>query len=105
MLMNAHLADEILRQLGGSRFVAMTGAKHICNGGDRLHFGLPRIAKNRINRVTIILTADDLYTVRFYNLAGPSKGYAETDIKTVKGVYCDQLREVFERETGLLTSL
>lgn len=40
--MAMEVANEILRQLGGDRFVIMTGAKMILGGSDFLQFGMPR---------------------------------------------------------------
>ena len=98
------IATEILNQLGGSRFVAMTGAKHLAvtGTGNGLAFQLPRrFAKSGINAVRIELLPSDTYQVKFIK-------FTSTSIKTVAeydGIYCDQLVDLFERETGLFTHL
>lgn len=42
------IATTILKQLGGNRFLAMTGAKHLAYGDNDLRFRLPK-AKDKIN--------------------------------------------------------
>ena len=97
------IAKEILSQLGGNRFVAMTGAKNLAEtskGG--LAFQLPaNLTKNRINAVRIELDPSDTYVVKFLKITSSAlKTVAEYD-----HIYCDQLVELFERETGLYTYL
>lgn len=94
----------IYRQLGGGRFVAMTGAKDFIADENTLIFKLRRgSAKNGINIVRITLNSMDLYDVKFqkYNY----KTYDITDIKEYNNIYADQLKEIFEETTGLYTSL
>ncbi len=97
--------NEILRQLGGKGFLAMTGAKSL--GGDRssLTFRLPaHFAKSDINHVKITLEPTDTYTVRFGTL-GPAPMHAYTLVEEVDDVYNDSLQEVFRRYTGLDTTV
>lgn len=94
-------AQTILAQLGGSRFVAMTGAKDLLNGGNSLMFRIGRGAKNKANKVRVTLTDRDDYTVEFFNQRG-------LDLKVISErsmVYADNLREVFTAETGMYCSL
>lgn len=99
------VANTILAQLGGNRFVAMTGAKSFSGGADCLTFRLPRtMTKNRIQAMRITLDASDTYTVT----ALAQKSAPTHEVYTVDEasmVYCDMLREVFENMTGLRTSL
>lgn len=67
--MSTTIAQTILAQLGGNRFLAMTGARLLCDLGDGLAFNLPRGAKNKANKVCIRL-AGDLYRVTFYSIRG-----------------------------------
>lgn len=100
----ANIASTILEQLGGRRFIAMTGAKNFVAvaPGNTLVFRLPaKFAKNKANYVRITLTPDDLYTVEFSYLRAMNL----RDISRHEGIYCDQLRELFTTETGLYTSL
>ena len=100
--LNEWRAEEVLQQLGGRRFIAMTGAKNfVKNDKDKsIVFRVPK-AKNSINTIRITLTSSDLYNVEFISVRG-------TNIKTVKevkGVYNDQLQSIFTQYTGLYTSL
>lgn len=95
------VAQTILSQLGGSRFVAMTGAKNLAGGATSLQMKIGKNAK-KVTHVKVELTAADDYTVTFYEIRGTSVWKV---LATVEGVYCDNLREVFTRYTGLYTSL
>lgn len=100
MTSKIEVAMEILRQLGGQRFKAMTGARNFVGDKDKITFHIPK-AKNKINIVRITLDPTDTYTVEFMNV----RRYVTTPIKKVEDVYADNLREVFETNTGLRTSL
>lgn len=96
------IANAILEQLGGGRFVVMTGARHLVSHADALSFKLPaRFAKDGINYVKVTLTAADDYRVEFFKL----RGIKFSPVSKVEGVYADMLRGVFEQATGLYTSL
>jgi hypothetical protein len=100
--MSTEIAGTILQQLGGKRFIVMTGAKHVVADGDAFRFRLPsNFAKSGINAVKITLTVDDTYDLVFSNV----RGLNVTEIATVTGIYADQLRDVFRSETGLDTTL
>jgi hypothetical protein len=97
------VAATILEQLGGRRFLAMTGAKQLLSfnepGLGGLQFKLPRRgarAKHGIDAVRITLDASDTYTVDFFK--GASK------VRTIDGLYAEGLRRVFTEVTGLETS-
>ena len=102
MTENHQITHEILRQLGGSRFVAMTGAKHLCEVERGLGFQIPgNVTKDGINAVKITLEPSDTYTVKFMRMT-------RTKLKVVaevSDVYCDMLQEVFTDRTGLYTHL
>lgn len=95
-------ADTILQQLGGRVFVMMTGAKTFTASDSGVTFRVPgTMTTNRINLVAVDLTPADTYRVRFIRAYGASvRVVAEFD-----DVYCDQLRDLFERQTGLATRL
>lgn len=96
------VAQTILDQLGGRRFLAMTGAKHLMYTVQGLQFKLPsRFSKQGINFVNIILTPDDLYDVEF----GKIFKLTYQVIESVNGLYFDQLQEVFTRVTGIDTHM
>ena len=91
------IAKYIKAQLGGAKFDAMTGAKNFITGGNDLTFTLPRIC-NKIKHVKIVLNANDLYDVKFYN----SKADVIVELSDVFGT---DLQAVFTRHTGLDTHL
>src|SRR5207248_1942908 len=102
---NPQVAETILEQLGGQRFIAMTGAKNFLGDSNALGFKLPAgIARDGINHVRITLDPSDTYTVVFTKL-GRAPGYAVTVIAEVENVHDDSLRAVFTRYTGLDTSM
>jgi hypothetical protein len=99
------VVEEILNQLGGYKFIVMTGAKNLVKNktkeGEQLSFRLPK-AKDGINHVAITyLRGHDLYNVKF----GRIRGVEYKIIHEVDNVYNDQLVDIFERTTGLYTHL
>jgi hypothetical protein len=100
--LNEWKAEEVLQQLGGRKFIAMTGANNFVKNdkAKSIIFKLPR-AKSGIKYVRITLTSMDVYNIEFISARG-------SNIKTVataKGVYNDELQSVFTQYTGLYTSL
>lgn len=90
----------ILEQLGGNKFLAMTGAKDLVNlGNGGLQFAIGRGAKNKANKVVITLAAD-LYTVRFVSI----RGINITECGTFEMVYADRLAALFTEQTGFDTT-
>jgi hypothetical protein len=95
-------AHTILQQLGGSRFIAMTGARSFVGSQTGLTFKLPaRFARGGINVVRIALDPSDTYTVEF----GKLWGLDYRTIKTLDGVYAEDLQDIFTDATGLDTHL
>ena len=92
--------ETILKQLGGNRFIAMTGAKNLGTNGKDLSFSIGRNAK-KVTHVHIKLTSMDLYDVEFINMRGAKRKV----IKKVKGVYGDMLPKIFQKYTGMRTKL
>lgn len=97
-----NVASTILAQLGGCRFITMTGAKHLTSTPTSLTFQLPRgKTKNKCRAVRITLEANDTYTVEFIKIGTlRSEVISRHDM-----IYFDQLQELFTEETGLYTSL
>lgn len=106
------VANIIYNQLGGNKFVVMTGSKNFLDDGNTLRMALARNA-SKANRLWITLEADDTYTMRFFRYTAPrysTKTYTFSDekiteVRTIKGVYCDMLQELFTEVTGLYTRL
>ena len=100
--MTCEIANTILAQLGGNRFIAMTGAKDFLGLKHGLSFKLRR-NDSGVNYVRIDLTPDDTYTVTFAKIT--HRGTKVTDKGTYEGIYADMLRGLFTRVTGMETSL
>ena len=105
------IASTILAQLGGNKFLAMTGAKNLTADGSALMFKLPkRFAKRGIDYVKITLNAMDLYDVELFHL-NTLAHHIKTGqpmarlVTKCDGVYAEMLRDVFTTQTGLDTSL
>ena len=103
-----HVAETIYQQMGGHRFRVMTGSRDFLGfeagtiEGIRTPAGLVfRVGRNSggVGKCRIGLDeGTDTYTVTFYSTRHKITGeYSD--------VYCDQLRPLFERVTGLVTSL
>ncbi len=98
------VAKTILEQLGGNRFVAMTGSRNFVGDTNSLSFRVVH-AKDGINACQIKLDPSDTYTVRFYRVGDRRTGYKHTDKSVHEDIYFDQLQELFTRVTGLYTHL
>ena len=99
--MDKRQAGEMLKQLGGNRFIMMTGAKNFTVGPKGAGFKIGRNAKG-VNYVRIDLDrGKDLYNMSFdFVSVRGIKNKAK-----VKGVYADQLQKMFTKHTGMYTSL
>jgi hypothetical protein len=99
---NKELAMEILSQLGGRQFIAMTGCKNLVYDHNSLTMKLvPNRSKAKYLQIT--LNEWDTYNLIFFTV---NKQTGERIYKQdVRGIYCDNLRMVFENETGLYTKL
>lgn len=96
-------STEILNQLGGNRFIAMTGSKNFIGGKNSLSFKLTT-NKLKATHCTIELDVWDTYTVTFtkFNMKAVEMN---KKLSVTAGVYNDMLRDIFTKETGLLTDL
>ena len=98
--MDKRQAGELIKQLGGNRFIAMTGAKNFVVGPKGAGFKIGKNSKG-INYVRIDLDGRDLYNMEFIQARG---GNMKIKAKE-KGVYFDQLRKLFTKNTGMYTTL
>lgn len=105
--MSKQVANTILSQLGGGRFIDMTGAHSFFYDkseiGPYLLFKIPK-AKQGIKAVKITLNGLDLYNVEFIK----QKRAPSHEVSTVAkhdDVYLDSLEQIFTKETGLYTRL
>jgi len=95
-------AETLLQQLGGRKFIAMTGAKDLMVDRENksLHMKLGRNSKG-INHLKITYMPDDTYTMDF----GRIRNLDYKVVRSVKGVYAEALQDVFTEVTGMYTSL
>ena len=82
----------------------MTGAREFVDGGKFLRFKLPK-AKDGINFVEITLNSMDTYDIEFGRIRKVGVEFTYKVVKTVDGIYNDQLQEIFTQYTGLYTKL
>lgn len=95
------VATEILKQLGGNKFIAMTGTKKFGCTENSLSFKVGMRCKNKITHVEIKLNSLDLYDVIFLRWYD----YKATTIEKCENVYFDMLQKLFTEKTGLDTHL
>ena len=95
------VAQTILTQLGGNKFVVMTGSKNFLAGENYLNMKLTR-NKAKAQWLKITLNGKDLYDMNFYTA---DKECNKTTKVLFEDVYFDQLQTLFTRATGLYTSL
>lgn len=106
------VAETILNQLGGRKFIVMTGSKAILSDDNSITFKLSK-NKSRANELKITLNGLDLYDVEFLYHKYPTlnkktwefEKEVKKEIKTLKDIYFDQLQEIFTMVTGLYTRL
>lgn len=104
--LNMQIAQTILAQLGGNRFITMTGAKYLVAIDHGIQFQLPsRFALHGINYVKVELAPSDTYTITFGKVfkVGGMPEYKEHSVESL--VYATELRSTFTRVTGLDTHL
>ena len=90
-------ATTILNQLGGNKFIVMTGATCYSDGNTLISkFKGSKVA----NIMYVTLNENDTYDVKLCKFRG-------LDVKTIKevtGAYAEMLKPIFEGTTGLKTS-
>jgi hypothetical protein len=94
--MDRKKAAIILKQIGGNRFIAMTGAKDFAFSNKYMSFKIGRNSKG-INFVRIGHNAKDLYDMEFGFVS--VRGIKVK--KKVKDVYADMLGQIFKKHTGM----
>lgn len=99
----AQVANIILQQLGGNRFITMTGVKNLVSSKSSLQFDMPRSPKVKggINKVSITLNSNDTYNIIGYRYAKLEL----TKIQEMKDVQASNLKSAFTSMTGYHTSL
>ena len=100
--------NEILRQLGGRRFLMMVGGKNPIWDDKKSELSI-KIGRNNLgaNWFVVHLNPKDLYNLRFESRRMNRKTY-DMSIKVKEqynDVYADQLQDIFEKATGLYTHM
>lgn len=90
------IANIIYQQIGGRGFSMMTGAKYFVAGERHLTFKIGRNS-SKCNYITIELDDSDTYNIHFQRL----HGNIQKTLQTSRGIYCDMLRGVIAKYTGL----
>ena len=98
--MDKRKAAVILKQIGGNKFIAMTGAKGFAFSDKYMSFKIGKNSKG-INFVRIAHNGKDLYDMEFGFVS--VRGIKVK--KKVKDVYADMLGTIFTKYTGMYTSL
>ena len=89
------VTTDILNQLGGRKFVLMTGAYNHTASPDGVQFSFK--GSTIANKCRITLLPSDTYRVEFFKIrAGKCKPVAKFD-----DVYNDMLQDIFTATTGL----
>lgn len=113
-MLEKSVPEIILDQLGGNRFLVMTGCHHLLADKKSLQMKIPRNA-SRANYLKITLEPDDTYRMEFRRYRDgcfsirngkchQTKAINEI-VQTYDGVYFDQLQPLFRQVTGMYTSL
>ena len=96
------VANTILSQMGGTgRLSAMIGAHSFVGDENSVSFRFKARARNGANAFHVTLDPSDTYTIKFLKIR-------KLEVKTVKeldDVYAEDLKRIFEDETGLRLSL
>lgn len=99
---NRRIAQTILDQMGGpQRLRVMLGARGFVAHERGVSFQWPNRQRSRGNALRITLRGDDTYRLEFLNTTARTCKV----VRTVEGLYCDELIDVFERQTGLAVRL
>ena len=98
------IANTINQQIGGKSFY-MLGAKNKAFGVNekgQVYLGFGIRGSKKANYIKVIYNEGmDEYIMEF----GKIRKFEYKVVNTVEGVYCDQLNEIIEENTGLYTRL
>lgn len=121
----------IFNQLGGQKFVVMTGAKNMVSTENGLTFQIGKNA-SKANLVKVTVNANDTYNLQFWNkgkeinsillmvkyfqqglndeqirikVAEAEKKAEPKMLKEYSGIYSDQLQDLFTEYTKMYTKL
>lgn len=96
------VAVEILKQLGGHHFIAMTGARNFICDNNMMAFKIPStMTKNRISHIRITLNSMDTYDIEFLAIRGQNI----KKVSEFNDIYNDGLRNLISSEIGLTLTI
>ncbi len=95
-----NISKIILEQLGGNKFIAMTGAKNFVGGKKSLSFKIGDNCK-KVTHVRITLSDKDLYDMEFLKI----RGIKVSVLNKSEDLCFDSLQKVFTLHTGMYTHL
>lgn len=91
--------NQLNAHLGGKAFYVMTGFRQELIGNNYVQF---KTTKNNLNASKMIIRlVNDEYVIEF----GKIRKMEYKVVKTIEGIPAENLKEVFERETGLYTTM
>lgn len=100
-------ADETLKQLGGNKFIAMTGAKNIYSADNGMTLSM-HLTKNKLKAKYLQITLDpttDTYKMVFSTLKTIDFSPTVIELLVYERVYNDMLQDLYEKATGQRISL
>ena len=95
------VAKTILQQLGGNKFIAMTGARNIFGDNNSISMKIMR-NKSKAQYLIIKLNSLDLYDMQFISI---DKNLNRIIRDEKNNVYWENLQDIFKSVTGLNTRL
>jgi len=100
---DTQIAQTIVEQLGGTRFIAMTGATAFVGIKKGVQFKIKgkHPEKGKVSHIKIMLTDQDLYDVEYFRLYGGKI----IEVAQSYGLYADMLKKDIEQNTQLHLSL
>lgn len=100
-------ADETLKQLGGNKFIAMTGAKNLYTADKGLTLSM-HLTKNKLKAKYLQITLDestDTYKMVFSTIKTVNGNPEFIDLLIHERVYNDMLVDLYRKATGHVTNL
>jgi hypothetical protein len=99
------VAQTILQQLGGAKFLLMTGSAVAEMKSFHVNLDLQK-NKSKANKLKIsYVVSKDSYCVQFISIKAKGNKIEVELVERFEDVYFDQLQDIFEDVTGLFTTL
>ena len=95
-IMNKQIANTILSQLGGHKFIVMTGAKNFVAIENGIRFNIGQNG-SKANMVKVVLDWDDTYTMQFIKIGKQPNIYSVMMRYANKGLNEEQFNETVKK--------